>query len=124
MKDRISRILAPLGMYIHAVFFTVDDGEETKRVTPEDTYTLDIYLLYNTGDDPHKAAEAVAEACSKINHAFRSKLLTEGRWRLIELRDCVAMSDEAMTFRQSLRLKKWNVDYLSLRDISQTQPVE
>ena len=125
IKDKLSRILAPLGEYIHAIFFDVDDGEEIKREAPEDTYTLDIYLLYDTSSDPRSAQIAVTEAREKIIGAFRDKLYTADQgWRFIELRDCVPMSDDTLTYRQSLLFKKWNIDYVSLRDPSQAGPVE
>lgn len=125
MKDKMARILAPLGSYIHAVFFDVDDGEEIKREVPEDTYTLDIYLLYNTGSDPKTARDAVTKACKNIVDTFRTKLFIDGQgWQHIELRDCIPMSDNAMTYRQSVLFKKWNIDYMSLRDPSQPEPFE
>lgn len=125
MKDKLSKILTPLGEHIHAVFFDVDDGEEIKREAPEDTYTLDIYLLYNTGHDPKIAGDAVTKACKNIVDTFRTKLFIDGRgWQHIELRDCVPMSDNAMTYRQSILFKKWNIDYVSLRHPSQPEPFE
>lgn len=125
MKDRLTKIFASLGEHIHAVFFDVDDGEEIKREAPENTYTLDIYLLYNTGRDPKIAEDVVTQACKKIVDTFRAKLYFNDRgWQHIELRDCVPISDYAMTYRDSILLKKWNIDYMSLRDPSQPEPVE
>ena len=37
------------------------------------------------------------------------------RWSAIELLHCTPISDEALTYAMSLRLKRWNADYISLR---------
>ncbi len=123
LKERLTRILKTFGEHIPAVFFDVDDGNEVKRGAPDDTYTLDIYLLYSTGQDPVGAEAAALEAKAKIESACRDKLYTEGNgWQFIELRACVVVSDEAMTYQQSCILKKWSIDYISLRDEPQ-QPM-
>ena len=125
IKERLSRILAPLGEDIHAVFFQVDGGEQVERKEPEDTYSLEIYLLYDTGSDPEKAKNIVEEASKRIIKMFKKRLRNDkGRWHFIELVDCAPISDEAMTFRQSILLKRWDLDYVSLRDPSQGEPVE
>ncbi len=117
LKGKLSAILKPLGEHITAVFFDIDDGEEVARQRPEDTYKLDIYLLYNTGDDPAKAEAAVDATRKKIVAACREKLFAEGKgWQYIELRECTPISDETLTYRQSRLFKRWNVDYMSLRE--------
>jgi len=124
IKDRLTKILAPLGEHIHAVFFDVDNGEAVVREAPEDTYALAIYLLFNTNVDPLVAEEEVAKASAKITGLFQSKCFVKGEWKFIELVCCDPISDEALTFRQSVLLKKWNLDHYSLRDTSQPEPTE
>lgn len=125
LKDKLVRILKPLGEHIVAVFFDVDDGQEVDRIVANDTYTLDIYLLYSTDKDPSKAAAAAAEAKRKIDAACEAALYDKQKgWQFIELRACTVMSDEAMTYRQSCLFKKWPIDYLSLRDEPQQTTLE
>lgn len=116
LKDRLTAILKPVGEHIVAVFFDIDDGTEVERQTPEDTYALDIYLVYNTMDDPAEAKAAAYDAEKKIKAACKTKLVDGGKWKYIELRACYVMSDQALTYRQSRDLQKWNIDYISLRD--------
>jgi len=122
LKDKLTAILKPLGEHIVAVFFDVDDGEEVKRQQPHDTYTLDIYLVSNTGDDPAKAGAAVDAARKKIEEACRERLFVKDKgWQYIELRECMVISDQALTYRQSSEFKKWNIDYMSLREDPQQE---
>lgn len=122
LKDKLTAILKPLGEHIVAVFFDVDDGEEVKRQQPEDTYTLDIYLVSNTGDDPAKAEAAVEAARKKIEAACRERLFVKDKgWQYIELRECMVISDQALTYRQSSMFKRWNIDYMSLREDPQQE---
>ncbi len=53
-----------------------------------------------------------------IKKRFQEKLNDCGtpNPRAIEFRFCEAVSDEALTYKQSLDLKQWWLDYLSLRD--------
>lgn len=125
MKDKLTKILSRHGKHIHAVFFDVDDGEEIKREAPEDTYTLDIYLLFDSSSDLKSAKDDVSQARKEIIKAFQGTLIVEGEgWQYIELRDCIPLSDEEMSYKQSLYFKKWNLDYVSLRDPSQAEPAE
>lgn len=116
IKERVTKILAPLSEYIHAVFFHVDDGEEVIRNAPEDTYTLEIYLLFNTNIDPLTAEEKATTASTKITGVFQNKCIVNGEWKFIELVCCEAISDEAMTFRQSVLWKQLYLDHYSFRD--------
>jgi hypothetical protein len=117
LKDKLGKILKPLGPWIPAVFFDIDAGEEIKRAGPDDTYVLDVIILHTTEDDPDKALTAATQVKQEIEKAFREKLYVEGTgWRHIELRDCLVMSDEALTYRQSTLLKQWRLEHISLRE--------
>lgn len=117
LKKELTKILKPLGAHIPAIFFDVDDGKEIKHETPEDTFTLDIYLLYSTLEDPDVARKNANEAKDKIVDICKKKLYDkEHCWQFIELRDCVVMSDEEMSYQQSCIFKKWQIDYISLKE--------
>lgn len=124
LKDTIAKILEPLGEHIRAIFFEVDDGDEVKREGPDDTYTLDIYLIYDTSVDPAKAEATAREAAKNIATEFQAKLFEGGNWKYIELRWCEAMSDEALTFKQSQYFRRWYLDHVSLRSETQKLPIE
>ena len=122
MKDsgiasKIAKIAKQHGEKITAIFFDVDEGEEITHSTPTDTYLLDIILLYETEPDATSAEDTANRAKASIEQAFKEKLYQEQSetWQDIELRDVDVVSEEALTYRQSTLLRKWNLDYLSLR---------
>lgn len=122
---RIVKIVEPLGKQVVALFFDVDDGIEWDRKGEKDLYRLRIELLYSTEDDPVAALEAAEEAAAAISAAFRERCFdVAGGWKWIELLDCDPISDEAMTYAMSLQLKRWNMDYLSLRTEPPTEPMQ
>ena len=114
---RIAKILEPLGNHIVAVFFDVDEGIEREHANATDPFTLSIDLLYSTDTEPAAAEAAAATAAGAITAAFRDRCFDKAtsKWRGIELLACTPISDEALTYAMSLRLKRWNADYISLR---------
>lgn len=117
MRDQLNKILKSHGALISALYFDVDEGREVSRSGADDPYTLAIYVLFATETDPG-AAELAAEAAKiAIEKAFRNKCFSrqDGEWKYIELVECEAISDEAMTIQQAERLKRWSGDHISLR---------
>jgi hypothetical protein len=114
--ERIKKIIEPLGTYLVAIFFDVDEGKELERKGPDDRYMLGVDLLYSTESDPVAALSEAEQAASAISAAFRERCFIAGKgWQEIELLGCEPISDEAMPYAMSTQLKKWNADYLSLR---------
>ncbi len=110
-------VLKPLGKHIAAIFFDVDDGKEVTRIDPADAYALRIYLLYTTESSPEEAMAAAEEARQRIGEAFHKVFFKpSGQWRDIELIECIAIADEALTYRQSQQFKEWRLEHLSLRE--------
>jgi len=125
IAKRITKIVEPLGKQLVAVFFDVDDGVERHRKGEKDLYGLRIDLLYSTEKDPAGALEAAEKAAVAIAAAFQERCFDAiAGWKWIELLECEAISDEAMTYAMSTQLKRWNVDYLSLRANPQTEPMQ
>ncbi|MEE1658345.1 hypothetical protein VB618_19270 [Microvirga sp. CF3062] len=117
LKERLTKILKPSGEHITAVFFDVDAGEEHIRNGAEDTYSLIIYFLYSTEHDPEAAEKATDKVASDIEKLFKGKCYKkqEDTWQEIELVECVSISDQAMTYAQSLLFKRWSADHISFR---------
>lgn len=122
VRDRLSKILKSAGALIAAIYFDVDQGEEIFRTGSDDPYALVIYLLFSTETDPEAAERAADAANQSIKKAFRDRCLSKetGTWHDIELVECEAISDQAMTVQQAESLKRWSADHLSLR----TEPVQ
>jgi hypothetical protein len=106
-----------LGNHILAVFFDVDEGAEREHDGDDDPFTLSIDLLYSTAIDPTAAEAAACTAAEEITAVFRERCFDKqtNRWRNIELLNCTPISDEALTYAESRKLKRWNADDISLR---------
>jgi len=106
------------------MYFDLDKGQEIKRVGAEDPYELSIFLLYTEQDDPH-SFEKAKEAAKKIEDMFRTLFFdrTNQTWKNIELSTCIPISDQSMTYAQSVEFKRWNGDFISLRANPQ-QPLQ
>lgn len=116
IPKKLTKIIEPLGDLIIALFFDVDGGEEIARGEPDDPYLLSILLLYTDQKD-EGALDKVAEAAEKISELFKSKFFNSSAksWKTIELDGCDCVSVHALTYAQSLALKKWSGDHISLR---------
>jgi len=116
LHEKIAKSVKPLGNHITAIFFDLDDGLEVARTEPDDVYTLDIILLHAVEPDFQSAAQAADSVKNTIAQAFRLKFFDpqSGSWKYIELRFIDAISEEALSYRQSKVWKKWSLDYISL----------
>jgi hypothetical protein len=117
IAERIARVLEPLGNHIIAVFFDVDEGVDRDTKNAEEPFTLSIDLLYSTENEPVAAEAAARKAAEAITSVFHERCFDTktNKWHAIELLGCAAISDEILTYSMSLRLKRWNADYISLR---------
>jgi hypothetical protein len=111
---RLYKILKRHGPSIMAIYFDLDQGEDRIRAGSEDVYELALYLLYEADGDG--GALAATSAAGEIEKAFRERCCCKtGVWHDIELVTCEAISDQAMTIGLARRLRKWNIEHLSMR---------
>lgn len=76
---------------------------------------------------PHsQQSESVALKIKEQSETAFKQLFFDGSnsWREIELLDCMAMSDEALTYAQSTLLKQWRLEHLSLREYPEDPMME
>lgn len=114
VDKKIAKAVAEPSEHILAVFFNVDDSTEKHQTDLNDTYQLDIILLYDSSkDEAYEATQKVAEA---ITTAFENAFKENDKWQSIQLTSCVPISDSAMTVADSRLLRQWRLDYMSLGD--------
>jgi hypothetical protein len=115
VRERLVKILRPLGSIIVAMYVDIDKGEEVNREGEDDPYNLLIYLLYTVENDLEGLEKAQATADS-IGKLFRDKFYKSATrtWKNVELEGCIPISDQAMTYAESVNLTRWNADYISL----------
>lgn len=115
LAEKIAKAVKPHGELISGVFFDVDEGVEVMRIGPDDTYTLDIIILYAAAPDVDAAARAASQAVDAIQTAFKAKLLMSNQqWQYIELRFCDAISESVLSYQQFKQLKRWRLEHISL----------
>jgi len=116
LPSKLTKILKSEGEVIKGIFFDLDDGEEVERLDDDDVYSLHIILMYSeVFSDAFQRAQRAAERITElIGNNFYDKV--NKFWRKIELGSCEAVSDESMPVALAERLKRWNADYISLRD--------
>ena len=118
LDEKISDILRKQGVSITAVFFNVDGGDDLPKTRSDDTFILDITIIYGDKPDYNTALDAAEKARDDIIALFKNKLYKpdNDNWIDIELRDCEAMSDNALTYKQSTDLKQWRLEHISLSE--------
>ena len=122
-KRKVEKALAESGHHVIAIFFDVDDGEDADHSASGDPYTLGIYLLYGTSTNEAEASIQAQAAAERIESEFEKAFKKfDGQWEDIQLEYCEAISDSAMTYRDSLMFKQWRLDHISL-DNAPHQPM-
>jgi len=117
LDKALVKILEPRGNEVIAVFFDLQEEQEGIDESTDTLYPFSIVLLYSTAIDPTKAERAATAAAEAIIAAFQKACFDQDthRWQDFELLDCAAVADEVITYADSLRLKKWQADYISFR---------
>ncbi len=116
-RDKLGKIMKSVGKHIRAIFFDVDQGEDIDRSGPDDIYKLGIVLVYATNQVTQEAEQAALAAQREIEIAFKNTFWNEKcQWQFIELVDCMVISDEALSYAQSLYFREWRLEHISLRE--------
>lgn len=113
LNDALVKVVKPLGAMIRAVYF----GLPSQMVDESGPalFELEIYVVYDSSQSD--AETRAKQAADNITQKFEAKLNPgQQGWQDIELVSCEAVADEVLTWRQSLELKQWRLDYLSLQD--------
>lgn len=116
LKKQIAEILEPLGATVFALLCDLDEGAEVERRGEDDLYQLRLYILYDD-DGSDDIIASIEEAAQELSQIFQDQFFdsTKNCWRNIELAECAVLSSNAMSVAQSQRLKRWSMDYISLR---------
>jgi hypothetical protein len=114
VHKKVINIIKGTGADLIAVRFDVDDGKNVERSDTDDPYLLGIFLIYNVSQDPGKAEKTAIAAASNIRSIFRQQYFIGERWQKIQLRECVSISEDALSVHQLRCLKPWHFDYLNI----------
>ena len=102
---------------IVGVFFDLDQGKQIERSGQDDAYALGIFVMYyGAGPDPDGASTAAEKVAAAIEKSFKAKLFDEDKgWKDIELLWVDPIADTAIRYADAMLLKRWLLDYMSLR---------
>lgn len=114
IHKKIANAIKGTGTDILAVLFDLDSGKIIVHEGPDDPYSLSVYLVYNVSEDPAKAVVVATRAASQIKGLFRQYYFKDRKWRNIELRECMAVSADAISLYQLRATKPWHFDYLEI----------
>ncbi len=114
VRKRIANVIKGTGTDLVMILFDIDNGKDVTHNGPDDPYTLGIDLLYNVSEDPERALATAKKAAQRIKGIFRQYYFTSGQWKNIELRDCLPISEDALSIYNWRFLKPWHFDYLSV----------
>jgi len=125
LHEKIAKAVDSSSDKIVGVFFDVDEGYEIERSGPEDVYRLGITIVYfGSGPDPDGAKVVAEKVAQNIEARFKEKLYEPDKeWKNIELVWIETIADSAIPYSQFRLLKRWQLDYLSLRSDPQV-PIE
>ena len=113
---KMDRVLRPLGVHIRGILFEIDEKPDVVRLEPEDTYNLRIVIVYASEPTFDQSELAAVKARDELWSVFKEHFCdSAGKWTSVELCDCIEISDEALSYAQSQRLKEWRFEHLSLR---------
>lgn len=121
VSDDIIKTLKPLGNLITGVYAQLDTQEELPAESPTQPYRAYLFLAFEPGDEPLESAKKADEAAAAIADAFARCCFDKHseQWSWIELKDCVAISEDELTVAQAKRLQQLSLEYLSLRSTPQ-----
>ena len=117
LHEKIANVVKPFADKIVGVFFDVDRGKQVERDGPDDVYILGITVLYyGTAPDPEGLAKAIETAFETIEKQFIKKFFDPDKeWKNIELLVIDVIADTAIKYADFVLLKRWQLDYMSLR---------
>lgn len=118
LDSKIESLVRPHHHAIGAIFFDVDEGQDLSKTGDDDTYLLDVVIMYEPEPDYHHNLAVAESLRAGIVAAFEKKLFnsTTKLWNKIELRNCDIISSDALSYAQSRILKQWRLEFMSLRD--------
>jgi hypothetical protein len=118
VHKKIGNTIKGTGSHLVMVLFDIDGGRDLIHDGPNDLYSLTILLIYDVSKDPGVAEAAAKKAAQSIKSIFRNHYFIGGQWKDIEFRDCLPISEDALTFYSWRRSKIWHFDYLIMREVA------
>lgn len=120
-EDALVAALKPHGTLVSTVHFDVDGGAVVERGA-NDPYILSAVLVFDPSGDAEQSADAAEQLAATLETKLRARFATiPGS---IELRSCLALSEDDITVGRARNFTPWRLEHLSHKDDDQAAPVE
>lgn len=93
--------------------FWLDFAPDDNHLPQEELYEVWLNVVYSS-DDPEYERRAIT-AAEILRSAFAAEFKKDGKWNLIELRRCEAVSERDFTLRDMRETVEYKLEHLSLR---------
>jgi hypothetical protein len=103
---------------IRAVY--VEYEPENPVLEQGELYEVRIHIVFST--DTPNAEKVALEASERVKARFKQQFMKDGKWQRLELRDCRALSDTAFTYYDITKMKRYRLDYISLKQTPPEDP--
>lgn len=100
------------------VFMLYEPDEPTLQAG--ERYELWINIVYST-EIPNAKSAAEASA-TRLRQRFEGQFKKNGVWAEIELVECVAVSEAEFTYQEMTRMKRYKLEYISLKESMPVDP--
>ena len=110
VHKRIANTVKTTGSDLIAVLFDIDSGQPAVEKAADEIYVLGIFLVYDVSRDPAKALATAKTAAQSIKGILRKYYFKDGKWHGIEFRDCLPISEDALTVYQLRMARLWYFD--------------
>jgi hypothetical protein len=111
------RFLKPLGNLVTGVYVRLDTQEELPSEHPTPPYCVTMFVVFAPGDEPLESLERAEKTADAITDAIGSRCYDKAadRWSWLQLKQCLAISEDDLTVGHAKKLQQLSLEYLSLR---------
>jgi hypothetical protein len=111
VKSKFEKLVRDLSDGILAILFIFDDGQEKKECGPKESYVLSISLVLREGESLSDFEGMATQILELFETAYGTE--QESSQPEIELRQCVAVSENSLTLRQYRSAIHFRLEWLS-----------
>jgi len=117
VKSGLAKLIEPIHKNLSAVYFDVDNGQELDR-SDGSAYELKIVLVYPPGEDLEETADEIDKLVAKVEGLFAKRHYDKdaGQWNGVQLKSCMAISEDDLPVRRAKLLNEWRYEHMTLKD--------
>lgn len=124
LLSRVDKTFEKVGKSAPAAILDIfiDYEPDDRDLQAGERYEVTIYIVYST--DVPAAKETAEGAASRLLQRFEGQFKKDGTWAEVELVDCRAVSEAEFTYWEVNRMKRYKLDYVSLKASVAVDPAD